>query len=165
MSTAKHKEQSPKSLVFCVITISDSCSKGEAIDGSGKIIVEMLMQNNSVSAHKIVPDDKEDIVKTARELLPACDCLVTTGGTGLSARDVTIEALSPLIDKEISGFGELFRRLSYDEVGSAAIISSALAGVIGDKVVFCLPGSVNAVKLGTGIILKEANHIIKHVRE
>ena len=113
----------------------------------------------------IVPDEKDQIKKAVNDILKDVDCVVTTGGTGITKRDVTIQSIKPLLDKEITGFGEIFRSLSYQEIGFPGIISGAICGTIGEKIVFCLPGSLNAVKLGTDIIISEATHLIKHLRE
>jgi len=95
----------------------------------------------------------------------APDVVITTGGTGVGGKDVTIEALESVFDKKLEGFGELFRKISLKEVGSAALLSRATAGVYDDIAVFALPGSPDGVRTGMEIILKEACHIVKHVRE
>ncbi len=165
MSSEKHKHTAPKSLNYGIVTISDSCSKGAAEDRSGKYLLEKLSENNKVAKHLVVPDEKDQIKKAVNDMLKDVDCVITTGGTGITKRDVTIQAIKPLLDKEISGFGEIFRYLSYKEIGFPGIISGAICGTIGEKVLFCLPGSLNAVKLGTDIILSEAAHLIKHLRD
>ena len=165
MSSEKHKSSAPKSLNYGIVTISDSCYKGVAEDRSGKYISEKLSENNKVTKHLVVPDEKDQIKKAMNEILKDVDCVVTTGGTGITKRDVTIQSIKPLLDKEITGFGEIFRYLSYKEIGFPGIISGAICGTIGEKIVFCLPGSLNAVKLGTDIIISEATHLIKHLRE
>lgn len=132
-----------------VITVTVSDTRTEADDASGKALAEELAGFMRVR-HAIVPDAPEAL----RALVAAvggsaeADALVFTGGTGLAPRDVTIEALRPLFDKELDGFGEAFRRLSWDEVGPRAVLSRATAGVIGKIVVFLLPGSARAARLG-----------------
>ena len=111
---------------------------------------------------KILDDDK---VMIRLNLLKALyennnDAAILIGGTGLAPRDVTIEAVLPLMDKQIDGFGEIFRRLSYDSVGSPALMSRAIGGVTGTKPVFCLPGSPDAVRLGVDLVLKELPHAV-----
>lgn len=165
MSSEKHKSTAPKSLNYGIVTISDSCFNGIAEDRSGKYISEKLSENNQVIKKIIVPDEKDQIIKAVNDILKDVDCVVTTGGTGITKRDVTIQALRPSLDKEIPGFGEIFRHLSYKEIGFPGIISGAICGTIGEKVIFCLPGSLNAVKLGTDIIISEAAHLIKHLRD
>jgi molybdenum cofactor biosynthesis protein B len=94
------------------------------------------------------------------------DAIITTGGTGISPTDVTIEAIQPLLDKEIPGFGQLFRTISYEKIGSPAVLTRALAGTVRGKVIFCLPGSPQSVSLALEtLILPEAAHILKHARE
>ncbi len=90
----------------------------------------------------------------------SCDAVIFLGGTGLSPRDVTVEAISPLLDKTLDGFGEIFRRLSYDAIGSPAMMTRAVAGVVDTKVVFCLPGSPDASTVGMDLILKELPHAV-----
>lgn len=165
MSFEEHKNKAPKSLKYGIITVSDSCSKDLAEDRSGRYIAEKLSETNQVIKKTIVPDDGEQIKKAILEILGDVDCIVTTGGTGITKRDVTIQTVKQLLDKEVIGFGEIFRHLSYKEIGFPGIISSALCGTIGDKIIFCLPGSLNAAKLGINIIISEAGHLIKHLRE
>jgi molybdenum cofactor biosynthesis protein B len=151
---------------FAVLTISDT--RNEKTDESGKIAKELISnKGHQVLAYKIIRNDKSLIQTTVKEILqnPKINVIVTIGGTGISKRDLTVESMSELLDKKIEGFGELFRSLSYREIGEAAIISRATAGTINGKLVFCLPGSKNAVGLalnklilpGLGHIIKEAN--------
>lgn len=151
---------------FAVLTISDT--RNEKTDESGKIAKELISKKgHQVLAYKIVRNDKSLIQTTVKEILqnPKINVIVTIGGTGISKRDLTVESISELLDKKIEGFGELFRNLSYREIGEAAMISRATAGTINGKLVFCLPGSKNAVGLalnklilpGLGHIIKEAN--------
>ena len=173
-TTLKHKAEAPKSLNFAVITCSTSRFKeytetGRMNDLSGDLIVRILEENgHRVTMRRIVNDDKEEIQRVVMSALRSrkVDVIITSGGTGISPRDVTIEAVQPLIEKEIPGFGEIFRAISYREVGSAAIITRAMAGVSRGKAIFCLPGSPQSVLLALKeIILPEAGHIIKHARE
>jgi len=151
---------------FAVLTISDTRTK--KTDESGKIATELIIKKeHQVFAYKIIRNDKSLIQTNVKEILqnPKINVIVTIGGTGISKKDITVESISELLDKKIEGFGELFRNLSYQEIGEAAIISRATAGTINGKLVFCLPGSKNAVKLalnklilpGLGHIIKEAN--------
>jgi molybdenum cofactor biosynthesis protein B len=115
-----------------------------------------------------VPDDRSLIERSVRRALRSrrVDAVITCGGTGIGPTDVTIETVQPLLEKELHGFGEIFRRLSYEEIGSAAILTRAIAGVSKGKAVFCIPGSPHAVSLAVEkLILPEAGHIIKHARE
>lgn len=151
---------------FAVLIISDS--RDEKTDESGKIAKELITKaGHDVKSYEIIPNDKAQIRKATEELLknPELNVIVTSGGTGISKCDITTETVTDLFNKKIEGFGELFRKLSYEEIGEAAMISRATAGATKGKLIFCLPGSKNAVKLaltklilpGLGHILKEAN--------
>jgi len=109
---------------------------------------------------ELVDDDKQMIrLHALRSLFEeSADAVILMGGTGLAPRDVTIEAIAPLLEKTLDGFGEVFRRLSYDSIGSPAVMTRCIAGVIGSKPIFCLPGSPDAVSLGVELILKELPH-------
>ncbi|KUJ99051.1 MAG: Molybdenum cofactor biosynthesis protein B [Thermococcales archaeon 44_46] len=169
MGVEEHKAKAPKKFKFAVITVSDTASRGKREDLSGYYIIEELKKEGNENVYyAVVPDEKLKIIKAVIEALEKADVVITTGGTGITRRDVTIEALRPLFDKELVGFGEIFRLKSYEEVGTAAVLSRATAGITRDKeskVVFCLPGSLNAVKTALEIIKKEAYHILKHARE
>ena len=169
MSHEEHRAKAPKKFKFAVITVSDTASAGKKEDLSGYYIIEELKKaGNENTYYKIVPDEKLAILRALLEALEKAEVVITTGGTGITGRDVTIEAIRPLFDKELVGFGEIFRLKSFEEVGTAAVLTRATAGIIRDKeskVVFCLPGSLNAVKTGVEIIKKEAYHILKHARE
>jgi len=151
---------------FAVIIISDT--RDEKTDESSKIAKELITDaGHQVEAYSIIPNDKAQIRNAVKKLLqePEVNVILTSGGTGISKRDITTDTLTDLFDKKIEGFGELFRKLSYEEVGEAAMISRATAGATNGKLVFCLPGSKNAVKLalsklilpGLGHLIKEAN--------
>ncbi|RLI84011.1 MAG: molybdenum cofactor biosynthesis protein [Archaeoglobales archaeon] len=156
---------------FGVITISTSRWKRYGYvrgvdfipmdDESGRFLVDELNARD----YMLIPDDILTIVESVLSMLKDVDVLVTTGGTGISPEDLTIEAVKPLVDREIEGFGEIFRWLSYQDVGERAILTRTFAGVIDEKVVFCLPGSLNAVKLGVKIIKSQVKHILIHLRE
>lgn len=143
-------------------SVSDINKIEEVGDESGKIIKDS--SNFEVIEYRLVPDDKQRIVSAFRELIEKVDVIITTGGTGITPKDVTIEALEPLVDKELDGFGEIFRMLSYREVGTAAILSRAFAGVVNGKALFCLPGSKKAVKLAMELINPSIKHVISHAR-
>ncbi len=169
-----HKAHAPRQLNFAVIICSTSRYRslklGEEVDDpSGDIIAETLLKHNHIVAFRtIVPDDANLIQEQIKSRLTAndVDIIITCGGTGLNPTDVTIETIYPLLEKEIQGFGELFRAVSYKEIGSAAILTRAIAGVSKGKAIFCIPGSPNAVSLCLEtLILPEAGHIIKHARE
>ncbi|HDD68763.1 MAG TPA: molybdenum cofactor biosynthesis protein MoaB [Candidatus Korarchaeota archaeon] len=173
-TSKRHKEEAPRRLNFAVIVCSTSrynllSRHGKVDDPSGDIIVKMLENAGyNVSLRRIVPDEREIIQRTVLRMLKSrkIDVIITCGGTGISPSDVTIEAVRPLLEKELEGFGELFRLLSYQEIGSAALLTRAVAGVSKGKVIFCIPGSPNSVKLSLEkLVIPEAAHIIKHARE
>lgn len=173
-TTSKHKAEAPKSINFAVIICSTSRYKeytetGRLNDPTGDLIVQVLRDNgHKVTVRKIVTDKKEEIQKIVLRTLKSrkVDAIITSGGTGISPRDVTIEAVQSLLEKDLPGFGEIFRALSYREIGSASILTRALAGVSNGKAIFCLPGSPHSVSLALKeIILPEVGHIIKHARE
>lgn len=171
-----HKKNTKKSFSFALITISTSryekygasASPEEAEDFSGKAIKELLeAADHKISFYRLVSDTKNSVTEVVFEALDSsADIIITSGGTGLSPKDLTIESITPLFEKEIPGFGELFRYKSLEEIGTSVILTRAIAGVIKGKAVFCLPGSPNAVKLALSeIIIPEAGHIVRHVRE
>lgn len=174
-SSSKHKTEAPKKLNFVVIVSSSSryqkLKAREAFtDPSGDLIVELVQKaGHGVASREILPDDRVLLGKHVGDSIGSedVDAIIVCGGTGVSLTDVTIETVRPMLIKTLPGFGELFRRLSYDEIGSAAIMTRALAGVTDQgKVVFCIPGSPQAVKLVmTKLILPETGHILKHARE
>ena len=161
----KEAAASLQGLVAAVVTISDS--RKEATDESGRLLIELIEGAGfSVGAYRIIRDDRDQIQQTVRQLAQEVDFIVTTGGTGMSPRDVTIEACRPLLTKELEGFGDLFRLLSFQEIGSAAIMSRATGGAVGRAMLFCLPGSKSAVRLATErLILPEIKHLISHIRK
>ncbi len=154
-----HRKHDATSVACAVITVSDT--RTEADDTSGRRIRELLVElGHHVSLYRIVKDDPVVIRELLRTLPEGVEVVICNGGTGLAKRDATYEAISALLEKEIRGFGELFRALSYEDIGSAAMLSRATAGVVQNRVVFSLPGSTKAVELGmTKLILPELGHI------
>lgn len=154
---AQATDDSPRSLAIAVMTVSDT--RTEEDDTSGRFLVDALESaGHRTAAKSIVVDDIYQI----RALLSAwiadsdIDAVLVTGGTGFSGRDSTPEAVQPLFDKEIHGFGEIFRALSFDEIGSSTVQSRALAGLANDTVIFCMPGSTGACKTAwTGLIREQ----------
>jgi len=172
-TSKKHKEKAPKSLSFAVITISTSRYKDfqagkPATDESGDMILKILKnKGHTIAVQRLITDNKAMIQETIHEMLnsPKVDAIISTGGTGITPADITIEAVEPILEKELPGFGELFRHLTYQEIGSAAVMSRAIAGVANGKAVFCLPGSPHAVKLCLErLVLPETAHIVLHAR-
>ncbi|AEH25555.1 MogA/MoaB family molybdenum cofactor biosynthesis protein [Pyrococcus yayanosii] len=168
MGVEEHRKEAPKSFRFGVVTISDKASRGERTDEAGQLIIETLKGLGEHVYYKVVPDDKIEILAAVFEAIKAgADVVITTGGTGITSRDVTVESLRPLFDKELS-FGEVFRLKSYEEVGTAAVLTRATAGIIrGSRsvLIVVLPGSMNAVRTGLEILKAEVFHILKHARE
>jgi molybdenum cofactor biosynthesis protein B len=175
-TTILHRKHSPDKIKIAVVTISDSKytyhwtgKKGvETKDISGeKIMGRTKEEGHEVVFYCIIPDHPGMILETVDHIVSIYtpDAIITTGGTGLGPRDVTIEAMEPFFEKTIAGFGELFRQKSIEEVGNAAMLSRATAGLYDGVAIFCLPGSPNACETGLSLILEEAGHIIKHARE
>ncbi|MDR0310132.1 MAG: MogA/MoaB family molybdenum cofactor biosynthesis protein [Acidobacteriota bacterium] len=164
-SAAAHKKHAAASVKAVVITLSTSRAKDKdpAPDKSGDIIQELLeKQGHVVVARRLLPDGKPRLRAAVRKLAndKNVNLIITTGGTGLSPTDVTIEAVRDLLEKELPGFNALFTQLSYAQVKSAAILSRAIAGSINGKILFCLPGSSRACELAMkSIILPELGHI------
>jgi molybdenum cofactor biosynthesis protein B len=168
MSVTEHKKEAPHMIRCKVITISDT--RTIDTDKSGKLMIDLLKEaGHEVVSYEIVKDEKEAI---RAAILRGCeqtdiDVVLTNGGTGIAKRDVTIETVKEIIEKEIVGFGELFRMLSYTEdIGSAAILSRAIAGVANDTAIFSTPGSSGAVRLAmTKLILPELGHVVREIRK
>jgi molybdenum cofactor biosynthesis protein B len=170
----RHKVEAPKRLKFGIFTVSTSryqqIMKGESVkDPSGDLVESMLKSaGHTIAFRHTISDDKKMIEEGMRNLLNSqdLDAVVLCGGTGIAPSDVTIEAVIPFLEKILPGFGEIFRRLSFDEIGSAAVLTRAIAGVAKGKAVFCIPGSPNAVRLCVEkLISTEAAHVVKHARE
>lgn len=163
MSSTAHRKEAPASVRCFVLTISDT--RTEASDTSGQSIVDALSAaGHDVIGRQIVRDDPATVRGVVAAQAPASQVIITTGGTGITARDSTYEAISSLLDKRLDGFGELFRMLSYPEIGAAAMLSRASAGTIGRTVVFSLPGSEHAVRLAMEkLILPEIGHVVREV--
>lgn len=143
-------------LKLAVLTISDT--RDESQDKSGKLLVERLEgAGHSLAEKVILPDDRYEIRAAISQWIvdKKIDVVITTGGTGLTGRDGTPEAVAPLLDKEIEGFGEVFRILSYEEIGPSTIQSRAIAGVANGTYIFCLPGSSGACATGWDKIISE----------
>jgi molybdenum cofactor biosynthesis protein B len=166
-SVQQHRAAAESSLSIGVLTISDTRSLAE--DSGGALIVELLeAAGHRVVSRSSVTDDRDAIVTAMLDLSgdPSVDAIISTGGTGIARRDVTYEAVSTIMDRKIDGFGELFRMLSFEEVGSASMLSRATAGAIGSTAVFALPGSRNAIRLAMErLILPEIAHVVFEIRK
>ncbi len=167
MSIHKHKRKG-RPVSCMILTISDT--RNAATDKSGNLMIELLeAAGHHIAEREIVPDDRELIRKkiAAASVRQDVDVILTNGGTGIAFRDVTIETVYGLLDKEIPGFGELFRMLSYEEdIGSAAMLSRAIAGVSNHTAIFSTPGSSGAVKLAMKrLILPELTHVVSEIKK
>ena len=147
-----------------VITVSDT--RAHETDVSGRAIVELLEDAGHVVAKRqILRDEPMDVRDAVLANVADVDAIITTGGTGITSRDSTYEAVASIFDKHLDGFGELFRMLSYEEIGSAAMMTRATAGVARGTAIFLLPGSEHAVRLGmTKLILPELGHVVRELR-
>jgi molybdenum cofactor biosynthesis protein B len=168
-----HKAGAPKKLQFgiyiCSTSRNEQMKKGQKVEDTSGNMIESLLENagHTVLFRKIISDDPDLITQSVQHVLDCADidAAIFCGGTGTHS-DVTIETVTPFLEKVLPGFGEIFRRLSYDEIGSAAVMSRAIAGISEKKEFFCIPGSPNAVRLCLEkLILPEAGHISKHARE
>jgi len=167
VSQEEHKSAAPGHVTCFVLTISDT--RTEATDTSGRAIADLVTgAGHAVAGHRIVKDEAGDVERVLLDQLStgSVDVIVTTGGTGITSRDSTYEAINRLIDKRLDGFGELFRMLSYQEIGPAAMMSRATAGVARGKVIVALPGSEGAVRLAmTKLIIPELGHLVQQAKK
>jgi molybdenum cofactor biosynthesis protein B len=173
-TSREHRMGAPRKLQFGIYVCSTSrfeqMKEGQKVDDVSGGLIESLLENagHTVSFRKIISDDPDLITQSLQYILDCADidAAVFCGGTGITQSDVTIETVTPFLKKVLPGFGEIFRRLSYDEIGSAALMSRAIAGVSKKKAFFCIPGSPNAVRLCLEkLILPEVGHILRHARE
>ena len=164
-SHVEHKAQAPASVACFVLTVSDS--RTPETDTGGRAVRELLEgAGHSVSGHAIVKDEPAQVAAKVREQVDdsRTQVIITTGGTGITSRDGTFEAIDQLLEKRLDGFGELFRMLSFSEIGASAMMSRATAGTVARKAIFVLPGSPNAVRLAmTRLILPELGHVIQQL--
>jgi molybdenum cofactor biosynthesis protein B len=166
MSVEEHKAKGKRSINCFVITVSDT--RDEASDTSGQLIKSHLAnENHQLAGYRIVKDEPEQIETLLRDALrdDAVEAIIVNGGTGISPRDGTFEVIVKLLDKRLDGFGEIFRYLSYQDIGSAAIMSRAVAGSARGKVLISLPGSKGAVGLAMEkLILPELRHMVSQLQ-
>lgn len=167
MSTSDHKKNAPDHIRVAVLSVSTT--RGLDQDESGAWIKKQAKkEGHEVVIHQVVTDDitaiRELTLHVTGKIAP--DAVIMSGGTGISPKDVTIEAVKPLFVKELTAFGPLFAQLSFEEIDSAAILSRATAGIIGQTLVFCMPGSIKACKLAcNALIFPELGHLLKHIKE
>ena len=160
-----HQKESSKDITCGLITLSDS-RKSEKLDLSGKYIAEEIESRYTLKSRKLIPDEKEDWINSIDSMVNEdIDVIMTNGGTGLDTRDITVETVESLFEKKIDGFGELFRAKSFEEIGSAALLSRATAGIYKKAIIFSMPGSPNAVKTAMSLIIDELPHFVHHVKK
>jgi molybdenum cofactor biosynthesis protein B len=164
---AEHRSQAPASIGCVVVTVSDT--RTHANDSSGGAIADLLSAaGHRVVGRTIVTDDAELVRGTVERQLanPDVDVVITTGGTGITSRDSTFEAVTGLLQKRLDGFGELFRMLSFEQIGSAAMMSRACAGLVAGRIIVSLPGSEQAVRLAmTRLVIPELGHLVQQARK
>lgn len=165
MTAHAHRRHDAKSVPCGVVTVSDS--RTEENDTSGQLIQRLLREaGHTIELYRIVKDEPNQIALLLGAAPRTTQAIICNGGTGLAKRDSTYEAISALLEKEITGFGELFRMLSYEQIGAAAILSRATAGVAGERILFSIPGSTAAVELAmTKLILPELRHVVGLIRQ
>ena len=168
MGVRGHKKKAPKKISIGIVTASSTRSIKE--DDSGKWMAKRAKKEGQmVVYHRVVSDVAESIAGAVQEAIAAYGArvILVTGGTGITAKDVSIEAIAPLFTKELTAFGPLFSQLSYEQIDSAAIMSRAMAGVVDNRaIVFCMPGSLKACKLACkALIFPELGHMAKHLFE
>jgi molybdenum cofactor biosynthesis protein B len=171
LSSEEHRKEAPRHLRIAVLVVSDTraaaAREGRDEDLSGKLFEQRAREAGHTTTRLIVPDEAVEIRRAVKKFIAdgKIDAVVATGGTGVAKRDVTIETVQPMFEKELPGFGEILRRIGYEKVGTAALLTRTSAGIIKRKPVFCLPGAPNAVDVAAGLILPELGHILKHARE
>jgi molybdenum cofactor biosynthesis protein B len=166
VSDREHKAQAPAGVRVFVLTVSDT--RNEQTDTGGAAIQDLLLSaGHHVTGKVIVKDDPAAVANRVKEQVMSgkVDAIITTGGTGITKRDSTFEAIDALLQKKLPGFGELFRMLSYQDIGSAAMMSRACAGTVGAVVVIALPGSESAVRLAmTKLVVPELGHMVQQAQ-
>jgi molybdenum cofactor biosynthesis protein B len=167
VSSSEHQSAAPHSVRVFVLTVSDT--RNAQTDTGGRAIVDLLTSaGHHVVAKTIIKDEPLQVAERVRRGADAgdVDVIITTGGTGITSRDSTFEAIDGLLEKRLPGFGELFRMLSYQDIGSAAMMSRACAGTLGKVVVVALPGSESAVRLAmTKLLIPELGHLVQQARK
>lgn len=164
-TTQQHQNESSSEISCGIITLSDS-RKNKKADLSGEYISNEIKSRYTLKSRTLIPDEKEELLNSIEDMINNdIDVILTTGGTGLDTRDITVETVEELFEKELKGFGELFRLKSYEEIGAGALLSRATAGVYKKTCIFSMPGSPNAVKTALDIIVDELPHIVHHVKK
>ena len=162
MGRREPHERSKKNVNVAIVVVSDS--RTQDTDESGKVASDLLeKKGHTVVEHRLIGNDTDAIVNTLSGLTNRTDIdvILTIGGTGISRRDITVDVLSPLMEKKLEGFGEMFRTMSFEQIGTGALMSRSTAGVINGKVVLCLPGSTAAIRLAVKkIVIPEIGHMV-----
>jgi molybdenum cofactor biosynthesis protein B len=166
-SSEEHRAEAPRDVRVFVLTVSDT--RNEINDASGNLIQELLAQAGHQLVGSLIVSDEapaiSEAVQRATDGISDPEAIIVTGGSGIGVRDVSPEALRPMLTKELPGFGEVFRVLSFEEIGAAAMLSRAFAGVMGRTLLFVLPGSPNAVRLAMKkLIVPELGHLVRELR-
>jgi molybdenum cofactor biosynthesis protein B len=168
-----HKEQAPKSAVVFIVTCSTSKAeqkkRGLPVEDPSGDEIERLMREagHRITGRALIPDSITLLRTTVRKALRSdADAVIITGGTGIAPSDVAVEGVSPILEKQMPGFGELLRRISYEKIGSAAMMTRATAGVVRGKAIFCLPGSPDGVTTAVSrLIIPELGHVLSIARQ
>lgn len=164
-TSKQHQKEASADITCGIITLSDS-RKSEKLDLSGQYLAEELESRYTLKSRSLIPDEKDELIKSIETMISDdVDVIITNGGTGLDPRDITVETVESLFEKRLDGYGEIFRSVSYEEIGSAALLSRATAGVYKQTLIFSMPGSPNAVKTALGIIIDELPHFVHHVKK
>ena len=167
MGILPHKKNLPDDIKIAVVSVSTTRKLSD--DTSGAWIKKQAKKEGfEVVIHQTVTDEVDAIRELTSHITEKIrpNAIIMSGGTGISPKDVTIEAVRPLFEKELTAFGPLFAQLSFEQIDSAAILSRATAGIIAQTIVFCMPGSIKACKLACGdLIFPELGHLIKHMKE
>ena len=164
-TSTQHQKESSTDISCGIITLSDS-RKSKKADLSGQYMAEEIETRYTLKSRSLIPDEKEDLLNAIEKMVNEdIDVILTTGGTGLDSRDITVETVEGLFEKKLDGFGELFRAKSYEEIGAAALLSRATAGIYKKSIIISMPGSPNAVKTALGLIIEELPHFVHHVKK
>jgi molybdenum cofactor biosynthesis protein B len=164
-TSKQHQKESSNDITCGVITLSDS-RKSKKADLSGEYISKEIEARYTSTGRILIPDEKDALINAIEDMISNnTDVILTTGGTGLDTRDITVETVEALFEKKLDGFGEIFRMKSFEEIGSAALLSRATAGIYKRSLIFSMPGSPNAVKTALEIIIDELPHFVHHVKK
>jgi len=165
-SIEEHRQHAVTHVKFAIIVVSDTIIAGKKEDVSGKIALEKIQKHgHAVISFKIISNDINEIRSTLKELIINVDAVLVIGGTGISSKDLSVEALQPFFSKRLEGFGEIFRYETYKNKGTVAWLTRADAGIIDNSIIFIIPGSPDAVNTALEIILPEIGHAISQMRK